>query len=73
MAMVFITSIKKISTRSPETIGHNRYQPIWEMMYKLSSVMRLRDKQNSLKNELESDKGFFETVNTNRGYIKKSK
>lgn len=43
-------------------LGHNRYQPIWEMLHKIRSVMGLRDNQYQLKNAVELDDGFFETV-----------
>jgi hypothetical protein len=43
-------------------LGHNRYQPIWEMLHKIRSVMGLRDDLYNLNNELELDDGFFETV-----------
>ena len=73
MAMVFITSTKKtFSTKEVQRqLGHNRYQPIWEMMHKLRSVMGLRDERYSLKHEVELDEGFFETVDINRDYTKK--
>jgi DNA-binding XRE family transcriptional regulator len=43
-------------------LGHNRYQPIWEMAHKIRSVMGLRDDKYQLGNEIELDDGFFETV-----------
>jgi hypothetical protein len=67
MAMVFITSTKKSFSAKEiqRQIGHNRYQPIWEMMHKLRSVMGLRDDLYVLTNEVELDEGFFETVDIN--------
>lgn len=44
-------------------LGHKRYQPIWEMMHKLRSVMGLRDSQYQLTNEVELDEAFFTTDN----------
>jgi hypothetical protein len=75
MAMVFITSTKKsFSAKEVQRqIGHNRYQPIWEMMHKLRSVMGLRDDLYVLTNEVELDEGFFESVDINRDYDKKLK
>jgi hypothetical protein len=43
-------------------LGHNRYQPIWEMAHKIRSIMGLRDDKYQLGNEIELDDGFFETV-----------
>jgi DNA-directed RNA polymerase subunit RPC12/RpoP len=47
MAMTLISSTKKsFSAKEVQRqIGHNRYQPIWEMMHKLRAVMGLRDDQ----------------------------
>jgi DNA-binding XRE family transcriptional regulator/DNA-directed RNA polymerase subunit RPC12/RpoP len=47
-------------------LGHNRYQPIWEMAHKIRSVMGLRDDRYILSNEIELDDGFFETVDISR-------
>ena len=44
-------------------LGHKRYQPIWEMMHKLRSVMGLRDSEYQLTNEVELDEAFFTTDN----------
>ena len=75
MAMVLITSTKKSFSAKEVQIqlGHKRYQPIWEMMHKLRSVMGLRDDLYVLKTEVELDEGFFETVDINRDYEKKLK
>lgn len=72
IAMAFITSTKKSFSAKEiqRQIGHNRYQPIWEMMHKLRSVMGLRDDQYMLTNEVELDDGFFETVDITRDYTK---
>ena len=72
MAMTFITSTKKSFSAKEiqRQIGHNRYQPIWEMMHKLRSVMGLRDDEYMLNNEVELDEGFFETVDITRDYGK---
>lgn len=47
-------------------LGHKRYQPIWEMLHKIRSVMGLRDDRYQLNNEIELDDGFFETVSSKR-------
>jgi hypothetical protein len=49
-------------------LGHNRYQPIWEMAHKIRSVMGLRDDLYTLGNEIELDDGFFETVDIRRDH-----
>ncbi len=75
MAMVLITSTKKsFSAKEVQRqIGHKRYQPIWEMMHKLRAVMGLRDDLYVLKEQVELDEGFFETVNIRRDYREKLK
>lgn len=72
IAMTFITSTKKSFSAKEiqRQIGHNRYQPIWEMMHKLRAVMGLRDDEYMLNNEVELDEGFFETVDITRDYTK---
>jgi len=43
-------------------IGHKRYQPIWELMHKLRSVMGKRnDKYTVYSDKVEFDTGFFTT------------
>lgn len=41
--------------------GHERYQPIWEMMHKLRSVMGQRDGEYDLVGTIELDEGYFST------------
>jgi len=43
-------------------LGHKRYEPIWAMMHKIRSAMGKRDNQYLLKETIEVDEGFFETV-----------
>jgi hypothetical protein len=64
MAMVFITSTKKsFSAKEVQRqIGHNRYQPIWEMMHKLRSVMGLRDDLYVLTNECLNKNKLFKGI-----------
>jgi hypothetical protein len=50
-----------------QELGHKRYQLIWGMAHKITSVMGLRDNLYTLGNEFELDDGFFETVDINRG------
>ncbi len=68
IAMHLITSTKKsFSAKEVQRqIGHKRYEPIWAMMHKLRCVMGIRDDRYELKNEVELDDGFFETVSINR-------
>lgn len=68
IAMHLLTSTKKSFSAKEiqRQIGHNRYQPIWEMLHKIRSVMGLRDHEYNLSNEIELDDGFFETVSINR-------
>ena len=42
-------------------LGHKRYQPIWELVHKLRSVMGMRDDKYTLKGSVEVDEGFFST------------
>lgn len=68
IAMHLITSTKKTFSAKEvqRQIGHKRYQPIWAMMHKLRIVMGLRDDEYMLKDEVELDEGFFETVSITR-------
>lgn len=63
IAMHLLTATKK-STSAAELqrqLGHKRYQPIWEMMHKLRSVMGKRDDKYTLKGNIELDEGSFST------------
>lgn len=68
IAMHLITSTKKtFSTKEIQRqIGHKNYEPIWAMCHKLRLVMGLRDDKYTLKDEIELDEGFFETVSITR-------
>ncbi len=72
IAMLFITSTKKSFSAKElqKQLGHKRYEPIWAMMHKLRSVMGLRDDLYYLKEQVELDEGFFETVDMSRDYSK---
>lgn len=63
-AMYLITFTKKgFSTLEIQRqLGHKRYQPIWEMMHKIRSVMAQRDAQYPLEGTVEVDEGFFEVM-----------
>jgi hypothetical protein len=61
IAIHLLTATKKtISAKEMQRqLGHKRYQPIWEMMHKLRSVMGLRDATYKLSGEFELDEGYF--------------
>ena len=60
-AIHLMTSTKKTfsALEMQRQLGHKRYQPIWEMMHKLRSVMGLRDGKYELNGVVELDEGFF--------------
>ncbi len=67
LAMHLMTSTKKAISASEmqRQLGHKRYQPIWEMMHKLRSVMGARDeKYNKI--------GMFELAEYDFGMFGKS-
>lgn len=68
IAMHLLTTTKKSFSAKEiqRQMGHKRYQPIWEMLHKIRSIMGLRDSEYKLTNEIELDDGFFETVSINR-------
>ena len=63
IAMHLLTATKKSISAAElqRQLGHNRYQPIWELMHKLRSVMGKRDNKYTLKGCIELDEGFFST------------
>lgn len=63
IAMHLLTATKKSISAAElqRQLGHKRYQPIWEMMHKLRSVMGKRDDKYMLKGCIELDEGFFST------------
>lgn len=63
LAMHLLTATKKSISAAElqRQLGHKRYQPIWEMMHKLRSVMGKRDDRYTLKGYIELDEGFFTT------------
>src|ERR1039457_6602694 len=68
IAMHLITSTKKSFSAKEiqRQLGRKRYQPVWEMLHKLRSVMGLRDGEYKIEGEIELDEGFFETVDVER-------
>jgi len=62
-AIHLLTSTKKTfsAAEMQRQLGHKRYQPIWEMMHKLRSVMGLRDGKYKLSDTIELDEAFFTT------------
>lgn len=63
IAMHLLTSTKKSfsALEMKRQLGHNRYQPIWELMHKLRNVMGQRDAEYQLCGSIELDEGFFST------------
>lgn len=63
IAMHLLTATKKSISAAElqRQLGHKRYQPIWELLHKLRSVMGKRDDRYTLKGCIELDEGFFST------------
>lgn len=68
-AIHLLTSTKKTFSASEmqRQLGHKRYQPIWEMMHKLRSVMGERDARYELGGTIELDEGYFTKENGLKG------
>ena len=62
-AIHLLTATKKtfLAKEIQRQLGHKRYQPIWEMVHKIRSVMGERDSQYVLKDTFELDEGYFTT------------
>ncbi len=62
-AIHLLTSTKKTfsALEIQRQLGHKRYQPIWEMVHKIRSVMGKRDSEYVLKDTFELDEGYFTT------------
>ena len=60
-AIYLMSSTKKIflALQMQRQLGHKRYQPIWKIMHKLRSVIRLRDDKYKLDCVINWYKGFF--------------
>lgn len=63
IAMHLLTATKTSFSASElqRQLGHKRYQPIWELLHKLRSVMGKRDDKYTLSGNIELDEGFFTT------------
>jgi DNA-directed RNA polymerase subunit RPC12/RpoP len=63
IAMHLLTATKHSFSASElqRQLGHKRYQPIWELLHKLRSVMGKRDDKYTLCGHIELDEGFFST------------
>lgn len=63
IAIHLLTSMRKSISAAElqRQLGHNRYQPIWEMLHKLRDVMGQRDAEYKLAGCIELDEGFFTT------------
>lgn len=63
IAMHLLTATKRSISAAElqRQIGHKRYQPIWELMHKLRSVIGKRDDKYTLKGCIELYEGFFST------------
>lgn len=68
-AMHLLTSTKKTFSAAElqRQLGHKRYQPIWEMLHKLRSVMGQRDGEYKLSDTIELDEGYFTTEDPSDG------
>jgi len=62
-AIHLLTSTKKTFSASElqRQLGHKRYQPIWEMLHKIRSVMGQRDAQYTLSGIIRTWWRFFST------------
>ena len=62
-AIHLLTTTKKTfsALEMQRQLGHKRYQPIWEMLHKLRSVMGQRDEKYKLCGTIELDEGYFTT------------
>jgi hypothetical protein len=64
VAMHLFTSTKKSFSTSElqRQLDHKRFQPIWEMMHKLRSVMGKRDSEYQLSGQIKLDNTFVTTL-----------
>ena len=63
IAMHLLTATKHTFSASElqRQLNHKRYQPIWELVHKIRSVMGKRDQEYLLHDAVEVDEGFFTT------------
>lgn len=66
LAIHLMTSTKKSisALEMQRQLGHKFYEPIWEMMHKIRSMMGKRDSNYILDDTIEVDEGFFTQVKT---------
>ena len=71
-AIHLMTSTKKTfsALEMQRQLGHKRYQPIWEMMHKLRSVMGLRDGKYNLDGVSWTRDSSLATTNATRARSK---
>jgi len=64
IAIHLLTSTKKSfsALELQRQLGHNRYEPVWQMLHKLRDVMGRRDLEYQLTDVIELDEGFFSTI-----------
>ena len=64
IAIHLLTSTKKSfsALELQRQLGHEFYEPIWEMLHKLRQVMGKRDGEYELSGVIELDEGFFTTI-----------
>lgn len=65
-AIHLLTATKKTFSAKEiqRQLGHKRYQPIWEMVHKIRSVMGVRDSQYVLNGTFELDEAYFTSEDT---------
>jgi transposase-like protein len=63
IAMHLLTSTKHTfsALELQRQLEHKRYQPVWELLHKLRSVMGTRDSKYTLSGCVEVDEGYFST------------
>lgn len=63
IAMHLLTSTKKSfsALALQRQLGHEFYEPVWNILHKLRQAMGSRDEQYKLEGMLELDDGFFST------------
>lgn len=63
IAIHLLTSTKKSFSvaKFQRQLGHKRYDPIWQLLHKLRTVMGKRDELYSLSGVIELNEGFFST------------
>ena len=61
MHLLTATKLSFSALELQRQIGHKRYQPIWELMHKLRTVMGKRDDEYKTEGKVEFDEGFFTT------------